>query len=99
MNCPIILAPNYQVALAGGSRTYDGTLVGSSFDISNGYRGTIGGNLICLSDSSFTMMGGGQLNFTAPKPGLAGLYGNSSYRMDPTSYREVAPIIDQVQLA
>jgi hypothetical protein len=87
----LVLAPNYKVVIAGGTRTYAGTMVGNEFDISNGYKGTIAGTLINAGDTLFKMMGGGKITF-APGPVTApGLYGESRLRMDPTSYVELGP--------
>ncbi len=87
----LILAPNYKLVLAGGARSYNGTLLASNFDISNGYRGTIAGNLINTDDSSFTMKGGGQLTFSGAPTSVAGLYGGMRLVLDTSSYAEVLP--------
>jgi hypothetical protein len=87
----IVLAPYYKLVLAGGARSYNDSLVASNFDISNGYRGTIAGNLINLDDTAFTMKGGGQLTFSGVPPTVGGLYGGTSFALDFGSYAEVPP--------
>lgn len=87
----LILAPNYKVTLAGGSRTYNDSMVASQFDISNGYRGSIGGALINLDDTNFTMMGGGLITFTAGSTSIAGLTGGQRLAIDLGTYAEVDP--------
>lgn len=88
----LILAPNYGLILAGGSRTYAGQLVADRFHLSNGYKGTIAGNLIGLgSGAPFHMEGGTQVTFTSGSSTGAGLYRGSSFAIDPSSYMEVDP--------
>lgn len=87
----IILAPNYKLVFAGGARSYSGSMVASNFDISNGYKGTVSGNVINLNDTSFTMMGGGQLSFADGSTTPAGLFSGVTLSLDTTSYLEVPP--------
>ncbi|HYE19600.1 MAG TPA: hypothetical protein VEA69_14205 [Tepidisphaeraceae bacterium] len=87
----LVIAPNYKLVLAGGARSYAGSLVASSFDISNGYKGTISGAVINLADTAFTMMGGGHLTFTGGSSSAPGLLGGTRFRLDPSSYVEVLP--------
>ncbi|MDB5297354.1 MAG: hypothetical protein JWO31_3337 [Phycisphaerales bacterium] len=87
----LVLAPNYPVVLAGGARTFNGTMVASKFDISNGYRGTINGSLINLADTSFNMVGGGQITFAGGGGTIPGLYAGSRLVLDLASYLEVPP--------
>ena len=87
----LILAPNYKVVLAGGSRSYNGSMVASDWDISNGYRGTITGNIVNLADTNFKMVGGGQLGFSNSSDPVSGLYSGSTFAPLPGSYREVLP--------
>lgn len=87
----LILAPNYKVTVAGGAQTFNGTMVASSWDISNGYRGTINGSLINLADTAFTMVGGGQITFTGGSKSIPGLGGGAKLSVDLGSYLEVTP--------
>jgi hypothetical protein len=87
----IVVAPNYKLVLAGGARSYNGSMVASNFDISNGYKGTVSGNVINLNDTAFTMMGGGHLTFADGSTTAPGLYGGVQLSLDTTTYSEVAP--------
>jgi hypothetical protein len=87
----LILAPNYQVVFAGGSRTINDSIVASEFNISNGYSGTIKGAVIMLDDTSFQMMGGGHITFTSGASSIAGLVGTSKLQIGLTTYAEVSP--------
>jgi hypothetical protein len=89
MKTPLILAPRFELVLAGGLRTYEGAMVADAFDISNGYKGTIAGALIGLGEGGFRMMGGGQVDFAAGESHLVGLYRGGGYRLDASSYAEL----------
>ncbi|HEY0008481.1 MAG TPA: hypothetical protein VGB55_07150, partial [Tepidisphaeraceae bacterium] len=87
----LILAPNFKLTVAGGSRSYGGTMAASEWDISNGYRGTITGSVINLADTSFTMVGGGEINFQNTNDAAAGLYLPAALKAVAGTYREVMP--------
>jgi hypothetical protein len=87
----IILAPNYKLVLAGGAKSYSGFMVASSFDLSNGYKGIINGNVVNLNDTAFSMAGGSQLTFADGPTTAPGLYAGVQLSLDATTYKEVAP--------
>ncbi len=88
----LILAPNFGVTLQGGTQSYNGAMVAGSFNISNGYTGTVVGGFIATSTAAFTMTGGGHITFTGGGTAIPGLTGGSSkYGLDQTSYTEVTP--------
>lgn len=92
LNGALILADGYAVTLQGGTQAFDGAMVAGSFNISNGYTGTIRNGVISTSSSPFIMTGGGQITFVGGNTAIPGLTGGSSkFGIDLTTYSEVAP--------
>ena len=80
------------MTLQGGTQAFDGAMVAGSFNISNGYSGSIRNGVISLTNSVFTMTGGGLITFIGGNTAIPGLTGGGIYyNLDPSSYKEVTP--------
>jgi Tfp pilus assembly protein PilX len=90
----LLLAPNYRLVFAGGTRTYEATMVGAEYDISNGYRGNFNGALINLGTTLLDLSGGAKLTFSGSDrnyPGLVTTTSNLNLSLDRSTYSEVDP--------
>ncbi|MBL7132545.1 MAG: pilus assembly PilX N-terminal domain-containing protein [Phycisphaerae bacterium] len=85
-----LLAPGYKATFSGNFNTLNGSIVASQFIFSGTAGGTVRGNVLNLSDSSFTLQGNAHLTIDkANAPDYpAGLTRNYSLICVSGSYRE-----------